>query len=86
MAFLKVLSAALLLGLATLQPCQGQSRIIGGAPVLSARYPYFAELRIVYEEKGQQFVTYCGGSLITSDLVLVRTGSMECKMHCRIVP
>ena len=86
MVFYKVLSAALLLGLATLQTCQGQSRIIGGTPVLSARFPYFAELRVVYEENGVQLVTYCGGALITSDLVLVGTCSMECKMHYRIVP
>ena len=71
MAFLKVLSAALLLGFATLQPCQGQSRIIGGTPVVTNRFPYFAKLRIVFTENGQQFVTYCGGALITSEVVLV---------------
>jgi secreted trypsin-like serine protease len=84
MAFYKVLAAALLLGLATLQTCQGQSRIIGGSPVLNARYPYFAELRIVYTENGEQLVVHCGGALITSELVLV--GSMKCKTHGRVVP
>ncbi len=71
MAFWKVISAALLIGLATLQPCRGQSRIIGGTPVTNARYPYFAELRIVYTENGEQLVTNCGGALITPDRVLV---------------
>ena len=84
MAFLKVLSAALLLGLATLQTCQGQSRIIGGSSVRSDRYPYFTELRIVYSENGQQLIAKCGGALITSQVVLV--GSMECKTYCRIFP
>lgn len=72
MAFLKVLLAALLWGLATLQPCLGQSRVVGGSPVLNNRFPYFAELRIVFVDKGQQYVTYCGGALITSNVVLVR--------------
>lgn len=58
------------MGLATLQPCLGQSRVIGGTPVLNNRYPYFAELRIVFMENGQQYVTYCGGALITSEIVL----------------
>jgi secreted trypsin-like serine protease len=82
MVFLKVL-LVLLVGLATLQPCLGQSRVVGGTPVLNNRYPYFAELRIVFMENGQQYVTYCGGALITSEIVLVR-GRMKCKMRCRI--
>lgn len=79
MAFLKVLLAALLWGLAALQPCLGQSRIIGGKPVLNNRFPYFAKLRIVFLENGQQYVTYCGGALVTSDTVLTVA-------HCLVNP
>lgn len=70
MTLLKVLLAVLLCGLVTLQPCLGQSRVVGGSPVLNNRFPYFAELRIVFVDKGQQYVTYCGGALITSNVVL----------------
>jgi secreted trypsin-like serine protease len=82
MAFLNVLAAALLLGLATLQTCQGQSRIIGGSSVQSDRYPYFTELRIVFTQNGQQFIAKCGGALITSQVVLVSSMGT----HCRIFP
>lgn len=83
MAILKVLTS-LLLGLAFLQLCRGQSRIIGGTPVLTNRFPYFARLRIVFTENSQQYVTYCGGALVTSEIVLV--GCMGCKMNCCMIP
>ena len=76
MQFLKILSAALLLALATLQPCLGQSRIIGGTSVGSDRFPYFAGLKIVYAENGKQVITKCGGALITPQVVLV--GNVLC--------
>jgi len=83
MAILKVLTS-LLLGLAFLQLCRGQSRIIGGTPVLTNRFPYFARLRIVFTENSQQYVTYCGGALVTSEIVLV--GCIGCEMNCCMIP
>ena len=86
MAFSKVLSAVLLSALAALQPCRGQAstRIVGGSPVGSDRFPYFALLKGVYVKNGKMFVETCGGTLITSQVILVR--NMECKRHSSIAP
>lgn len=83
MAFMKVLSAALLLVLASPQPCCGQAstRIVGGTPVGSDRFPYFALLQGTYVRNGRVYVETCGGTLITSQVVLVR--SVDCMSQSR---
>ena len=84
MAFSKVLSAVLLLALVALHPCRGQAstRIVGGTPVGSDRFPYFALLQGVYVKNGKMFVETCGGTLITSQVILVR--NMERKTHSSV--
>ena len=84
MTFLNFLSmAALLWGLATLQLCRAQSRITGGDPVQTNRFPYFATLTVVFTENGEQFFFVCPGALITSNVVLV--GSMKWKLNSHTV-
>jgi secreted trypsin-like serine protease len=63
-------------GLMMTVPCLAkQPRIIGGDPVGDDRYPYFALLRISYTQSGNQRVAQCGGTLITSQTILVRYSS-----------
>ena len=59
--------------LAVVLQCNGQKdRIFDGEPVGSDRFPYFAIVRVTREEEGNvRITTMCGGSLITSDAVLV---------------
>jgi hypothetical protein len=54
-------------------PCLAKNtRIIGGDPVGEDRYPYYALLRISLTQGGKQYVSQCGGTLITSQAILVR--------------
>jgi secreted trypsin-like serine protease len=59
--------------------CSGQAgRIIGGEPVGSDRFPYFTIVRTRRDKGGiRNVTTECGGSLITSDVVLVGAVCME---------
>jgi hypothetical protein len=58
--------------LAVLQ-CSGQSRVFGGDPVGSDRFPYFTIVRTTRDVGGiRNVTTTCGGSLIASDAVMVR--------------
>ena len=56
--------------LAVLQ-CSGQSRVYGGDPAESGRFPYFTLVRTNRSVNGMMRTTTCGGSLITSDVILV---------------
>ena len=75
MKTLKGRSSVVLVAFAAVPICQGQgsSRIVGGSPVGSDRFPYFALLEAEFVENGKAFVETCGGTLITSQVVLVRT-------------
>ena len=58
--------------LAIVLQCSGQDRIFGGEPVDCDRFPYFTVVRVSREVNGITKDTKCGGSLITSEAVLVR--------------
>jgi secreted trypsin-like serine protease len=75
MKILKLSSSVLLVVFAPLRICQGQgsTRIVGGNPVGNDRFPYFALLEGEYVKNGKAFVQTCGGTLITPQIVLVRT-------------
>ena len=84
---MKVISAVILLALTSTKPCRGQvsTRIIGGDPVGNDRFPYYALLQGVYVQNGRTYVETCGGTLITSQIVLVRNMDLQnTKSH--IVP
>lgn len=51
-----------------------QARIVGGDTVTSDRYPYFAALQIRSSTfGGGASISFCGGTLISESVILVRT-------------
>lgn len=55
-----------------------QARIVGGDTVTSDRYPYFAALQIRASTfGGGASISFCGGTLIAEDVVLV-SGATSC--------
>jgi secreted trypsin-like serine protease len=50
-----------------------QARVVGGDTVTSDRYPYFAALQIrsFATSGGGASVSFCGGTLIAADVILV---------------